>query len=297
MKKFAVIILLIGMGLGAIAQWDDAGSGWVAQSCVEMHRKSVSLVGCEKEIEDKRTTPDLYYLEDSQVANSMELLPPPPEAGSIMFLYDEACYKWGKLQRNTPRGDQAMQDARVDGDGIPLAFSEAFGIDITKEATPEIHKLVLNMREDAGDLATRHAKEHYMRIRPFAFYNEETCNPEQQKELSTNGSYPSGHASIGWATALVLAEINTDRQNEILKRGFEMGQSRVICGYHFQSDVDAARIVASAVVARLHADSAFMAQLKRAKDEFAKLLQAGKIKNYISINYSLHRCGLYKPQL
>jgi acid phosphatase (class A) len=279
MKKFAVIIVLIGMGLGAIAQLDDAGSGWVAQSCVEMHRKSVSLVGCAKEIEDKRTTPDLYYLEDSQVANSMELLPPPPEAGSIMFLYDEACYKWGKLQRNTPRGDQAMQDARVDGDGVPLAFSEAFGIDITKEITPEIHKLVLNMREDAGDLATRHAKEHYMRIRPFAFYNEETCNPEQQKELSTNGSYPSGHASIGWATALVLAEINTDRQNEILKRGFEMGQSRVICGYHFQSDVDAARIVASAVVARLHADSAFMAQLKRAKDEFSKLLQTGKINN------------------
>ena len=66
-----------------------------------------------------------------------------------------------------------------------------------------------------------------------------TCNPEQQEELSTNGSYPSGHTAIGWATALVLAEINPDRQNEILKRGFEMGQSRVICGYHFQSDVDA----------------------------------------------------------
>ena len=32
----------------------------------------------------------------------------------------------------------------------------------------------------------------------------------------------------------------------------------VICGYHFQSDVDAARIVASAVVARLHANDAFV---------------------------------------
>lgn len=30
-----------------------------------------------------------------------------------------------------------------------------------------------------------------------------TCNPEQQEELSTNGSYPSGHTAIGWATALV----------------------------------------------------------------------------------------------
>ncbi len=64
------------------------------------------------------------------------------------------------------------------------------------------------MIEDAGDLATRSAKEHYMRIRPFAFYGTETCNTKDQKKLSTNGSYPSGHTSIGWATALVLAEVN-----------------------------------------------------------------------------------------
>lgn len=239
---------------------------------------SFSLFAQEQKIKDRRTKPDLYYLEISEVANSLELLPPPPEAGSILFLYDQARYDWGKLQRDTPRGDQAAQDARVDGNGVPFAFSEAFGIEISQEKTPEIHKLIINMREDAGDLATRHAKEYYMRVRPFSFYNEMTCNPEQQQELSTNGSYPSGHTSIGWATALVLAEINPDRQNEILKRGFEMGQSRVICGYHFQSDVDAARLVASAVVARLHANDAFMKQLQKAKAEFAKLQKAGAVK-------------------
>lgn len=239
---------------------------------------SLNISAQEKKIKDKRTRPDLYFLQESEVANSLDLLPPPPAANSIQFLYDKAQYDWGLLQRNTPRGDQAVEDARVDGNGVPRAFSEAFGIEITKESTPEIHKLIINMREDAGDLATRHAKEYYMRVRPFAFYKEETCNPEQQKELSTNGSYPSGHTAIGWATALVLAEINVDRQNEILKRGYEMGQSRVICGYHFQSDVDAARIVSSAVVARLHADESFALQLKKAKDEFQTLVKAGKVK-------------------
>lgn len=239
---------------------------------------ALNIFAQEKNIKDRRTNPDLYFLEESEVANSLNLLPPPPEAGSILFLYDKARYDWGKLQRDTPRGDQAAQDARLSGDGVPFAFSEAFGIEISKEKTPEIHKLIINMREDAGDLATRHAKKYYMRIRPFSFFKEMTCNPEQQKELSTNGSYPSGHTSIGWATALVLAEINTDRQNEILKRGFEMGQSRVICGYHYQSDVDAARIVASAVVARLHANSDFMKQLKKAKAEFSKLQKEGAVK-------------------
>ncbi len=134
------------------------------------------------------------------------------------------------------------------------------------------------MREDAGDLATREAKNYYMRTRPFAFFGEETCNPAQQAELSTNGSYPSGHTSIGWATALVLAEINPERQNEILKRGYDMGESRVICGYHFQSDVDAARLVASAVVARLHADPGFQTQLKKAKEEMERLQKQGKVR-------------------
>lgn len=238
----------------------------------------VALAGFSQEkIKDVRTNPDLYFLRYDEVASSLNLLPPPPQPGSILFLYDEAQYSWGKLQRNTPRGDQAAADARVDGDGVPHAFSEAFGVSISKNDTPEIYKLILGMREDAGDLATREAKKHYMRVRPFAFYNEMTCNPEQQQELSTNGSYPSGHTAIGWATALVLAEINVERQNEILKRGYEMGQSRVICGYHFQSDVDAARLVASAVVARLHANENFMKQLEKAKNEFADLVRKGKV--------------------
>ena len=239
---------------------------------------SYNLSAQSTQIRDKRTNPDLYFLEESEVANSLTLLPPPPEANSILFLYDKAQYDWGKLQRSTPRGDQAVSDAIISGSGVPMAFSEAFGMDITKEQTPEIYKLIINMREDAGDLATRHAKIHYMRVRPFSFYKEETCLPEHQHALSTNGSYPSGHTSIGWATALVLAEINVDRQNEILQRGYEMGQSRVICGYHFQSDVDAARLVSSAVVARLHANDAFMAQLKKAKDEFVQLQKSGKVK-------------------
>lgn len=125
------------------------------------------------------------------------------------------------------------------------------------------------MIEDAGDLATRSAKQHYMRIRPFAFYKVATCNTRQQAELSSNGSYPSGHTAIGWATALVLAEVNPARQNEILKRGYELGQSRVICGYHWQSDVDAARLVGSAVVATLHTSQEFTAQLQKAKAEFS----------------------------
>lgn len=220
---------------------------------------------------DVTTQPDLYFLKESQSIDSLALLPPPPAVDSIEFLNDKAQYDAGKMLRNTPRGKQAWSDAHVEGDGVAEAFSAAFGMTISQEKTPELNRLVKKMREDAGDLATRSAKQHYMRIRPFAFYHEATCRSDDEGKLSTNGSYPSGHTTIGWATALVLAEINPDRQGEILKRGYEMGQSRVICGYHWQSDVTAARVVASAIVSRLHAEPTFVSQLQKAKDEFKRL--------------------------
>ena len=220
---------------------------------------------------DVTTKPDVYFLKSSQVVSSYDLLPPPPAVDSIGFLNDKAQYEKGKLLRNTERGKQAYNDARVEGDGVPRAFSEAFGYTISAQTTPEIFKLVTKLREDAGDLATRSAKQTYMRIRPFAYFKESTCHPEDEASLSTNGSYPSGHTSIGWATALVLAEVNPARQNEIIKRGYEMGQSRVICGYHWQSDVDAGRLVASSVVATLHTKPAFIEQLAKAKEEFKHL--------------------------
>ena len=221
-----------------------------------------------QEVYDVRNHPESYFLQSDQVANSLKLLPPPPQPGSAQFDYDEAQYKWGKMQRITPRGNQAFEDSKLSGEALSNAFSEAFGLKISKENTPEIYKLIVRMREDAGDLATRDAKGHYMRMRPFLFFNEKSLTPNDEQYLAGNGSYPSGHTSIGWATALVLAEINVDRQDEILKRGFEFGQSRVICGVHYQSDVDAGRVVASSVVARLHACPEFAAQLAKAKKEF-----------------------------
>lgn len=231
---------------------------------------SVSAFALAPAGNDATTKPDLYYLKNAQAIDSLALPPPPPAVGSIAFLNDQAMYEQGRLQRSTERGKLAAEDANLSSGGVANAFSGAFGSPITAKETPELHKLLTNMIEDAGDLATRSAKEHYMRIRPFAFYGVPTCNTTEQDKLAKNGSYPSGHTSIGWATALVLAEINPERQNEILKRGYDLGQSRVICGYHWQSDVDAARIVGSAVVATLHTNPAFQQQLQKAKDEFAK---------------------------
>lgn len=222
--------------------------------------------------QNHRTNPERYFLNEEVVPSSLTILMAPPDTLSARFAYDREQYEWGKTQRNTPRGQQAVTDANLDWytDWANVAFGEAFGSPITKKDNPELYKLIYNMQEDAGDLATREAKQHYMRTRPFVFWNEPTATPNDEEGLRKNGSYPSGHTSIGWATALVLAEINPARATEILKRGFEFGQSRVIVGAHYQSDVDAGRIAGAGIVSILHTDKAFKKQLEKAKKEFAK---------------------------
>ncbi|WP_369788850.1 phosphatase PAP2 family protein [Rouxiella sp. WC2420] len=219
---------------------------------------------------------DKHYLTLQDTADSMQLLPPPPAFDSVAFLADKAAYEQGKYLRNTPRGEIAYSDADSTADNVTKNFSKPFGFDIDAKNTPATYELISTMKEDAGDYATKSAKEKYNRIRPFAFFHEPTCRPEDESKLAKNGSYPSGHTAIGWSIALVLAEINPQRQNEILKRGFELGQSRVICGYHWQSDVDAARVVSSAVVARLHSNPQFVSQLEKAKEEISKMQSANK---------------------
>lgn len=76
---------------------------------------------------DATTKPDLYYLTNAQAIDSLALLPPPPEVGSIAFLNDQAMYEKGRLLRGTERGKLAAEDANLSGGGVANAFSGAFG--------------------------------------------------------------------------------------------------------------------------------------------------------------------------
>ena len=59
-----------------------------------------------------------------------------------------------------------------------------------------------------------------------------------------------------------------------MARGYMYGESRVIAGAHWQSDVDASRLCAAIGMARLHTSSAFLEQLSKAQTEFKRLTEA-----------------------
>lgn len=239
MKRTTLIILTMSLALAAGAQVKGAADRWPT------------------------------FISMEQQPDGTKYLPAPPDTFSVAYLNDFHQYMWGKSVRNTARGQQAVFDANVSTDSVMKGFAAAFGIMVTAAETPETYRLMERVLNDAGG-SVRKAKNAYRRKRPYVQYDEPTSVPAEEDALRHSGSYPSGHAARGWAAALVLAEINPDNQNAILKRGYDYGESRIITGYHYQSDVEAARTAASAVVARLHADDGFARQIAKAKKEFAK---------------------------
>ena len=207
-------------------------------------------------------------LTPAQMPNPIRFLPPPPDTLSEAFAYDKAQYRWGKAQRlDSARCAAAVTDADWNIDNVCRVFSEPFGMTLSKEATPAIYRM-LYVGLITADQVGKLPKDHYRRTRPYVYYGEPTIYPQDEEGLRNNGSFPSGHTIEGWSAALLLTELNPDSADAILARGYRYGESRVIAGYHWQSDVDAGRLAASAALARMHADKRFMRLLRKAQREF-----------------------------
>lgn len=214
---------------------------------------------------------EAMYFEIDELPNAVVWLPAPPDTTSTQFIYDISQYMWGKTQRlDAARAQQAIDNAVDEIPDMLEQFSVPFGMELSKEQTPAIYHViyrgVLTVR-----LAATKPKTEYQRKRPYSRFCEPTLVPEDEESHRLNGSYPSGHTVRGWAMALLLCEINPDAQDDILTLGYEWGQSRVIAGYHWQSDVDASRMVAAAGYARLHTSAEFLADMAAARAEYAAL--------------------------
>jgi acid phosphatase (class A) len=114
------------------------------------------------------------------------------------------------------------------------------------------------------------AKNAYVRTRPYVVDRNVLQCDDPGPNNGASPSYPSGHAGMGWGWALALAELIPSKADAIVLRGFDFGQSRIICGFHYPTDIEAGRLAASAVMARLHAEASFMRDMAAAKRELAR---------------------------
>lgn len=214
---------------------------------------------------------DTIYVKPYEMPNAGYYLPAPPDTASMDFVDDMIQWQWGKSQRNTPRGRQADLESPWMPYIMESVMSQCLGLDtICKEKTPALARLLLRAY-NTGNKSTAAAKALYMRTRPFVQMGEDTWAEYDTDFLRTNGSYPSGHTSLGWGTALVFAEMWPELQDTIMRRGFQFGENRIITGAHYQSDVTAGYLCASAAFAHAHLHPEFDQDIEAARAEYKRL--------------------------
>jgi acid phosphatase (class A) len=147
----------------------------------------------------------------------------------------------------------------------PTAFNAVLGRDLTR--LPATWDLLVTVQDEAYALTGR-AKEAFARMRPYSIdATVQTCTKEDPGKPAK--SYPSGHASVGYAVGWTLARLMPDYAPYILDRARDYAESRVICGVHFRSDVEASHVLATLVAERMLADPRLADKVAKARAELA----------------------------
>jgi len=226
-------------------------------------------------VDDPSMGPRAAKLTGYFAANPLDgraVLGPPPTPDSPHGKADRAMFEETRKLEGSPRWKTAIVDNDLWGGGALKRFSCAMGVDLDAQKTPVTWKILHRVELDVRTVGTP-AKDAYNRPRPLIGNDAPLCVPREDW-MRTNSSYPSGHSMTTWSWGLILTELAPLQADRLLQVGREGGESRVICGVHFQSDVEAGRVMGSAMVARLHSEPAFAADMAAAKREIA----AAKVK-------------------
>jgi len=203
--------------------------------------------------------------------DSVRILPPAPTAGGARYLTDRTLFLETRRLKDSPRWRLAQDD--VDQSAMLKDMACAVGVELTERNAPRTRALLARVLADDRDAANR-AKDAFKRQRPYLIDEGPTCQ-EKTASLAASPDYPSGHATWGWSVGLILAELAPDRATEVLVRARAYGESRLVCGVHNLSAVEAGRTNASVVVAALHGNPDFRRDLDAARKEVAAARASG----------------------
>ncbi|MBM3515628.1 MAG: phosphatase PAP2 family protein [Alphaproteobacteria bacterium] len=204
------------------------------------------------------------YLSPAQVDFTGVLAPPPADDSPAGIAELEELRQIAKT-RTDAEWRQAMWD---DHNETIVIYNDVLG-GIELMSLPKTKALFDQVQNDRR-AATDRAKDHYLRKRPSVRDPSlKTCGGVRMP-LS---SFPSGHSSWGFASAVVLAAMVPDKEAEILARAKTFAESRMICGMHHRSDTVAGQVLGTVVAERLLAHPAFRAKFDDAAAELRAALK------------------------
>ena len=216
--------------------------------------------------------PRIGYLPPGAAPDILRVLAPPPVEGDIRDTADLAVFRSTRRFEGGPRWALALRDNQLGTATLLQTFSCALDAAIEPADAPALVRLLSQAGVDAG-VASASGKNTWKRKRPFEREAGPVCLPPADSErlARVSSDYPSGHATAGWMAGRLLAEVVPDRATEVLERARKFGESRVVCGVHHVTAVEAGFMTAESVLSALHAVPAFRSDLDAAREEVARL--------------------------
>jgi len=217
------------------------------------------------------------YLAAGEMPDVKQIVPPPPKEGDSRFASDMAIFRATRSLEGTDRWALATADDELSTAALLRDYSCALGVVVTADNAPRTTALLTRGWADASR-ASNTLKEFYQHKRPFQIAEGNVCvTPAGRARLERNADYPSGHTAVSWHVALVLAELTPDAATGILARARAFGESRVVCGVHNASAIEAGRVTATAVFAAQHGSAEFRTDVDEARAELTALRKTGSV--------------------
>lgn len=218
------------------------------------------------------------YLEANEF-DVTAVIEPAPVPGDPRYKSDRAIFRQTRKLIGSERYKLATSDVQTRPVAMLRNFSCAVGTALTPDNVPHLVAVAQRAAIDTESRAGR-AKDIYRRERPYVIDKGRTCQAPEElldpRSERASYDYPSGHSTWGWTWALVLAGAAPDRAQQILERGRGYAESRVVCGVHNQSAVEAGMVTAAATMTVIETTPAYQADLAAAREELDKVRQGGE---------------------
>lgn len=201
----------------------------------------------------------LAYLTADDI-DPARLLPPPPIDGSAQALAEVAELRRIAAAATPDRWARAKWD-NDNEDGTIFQSAIAAGYDL--KALPATARLLDEVRNEES-IASSRAKVLFKRNRPWIVDPSlKTCSRDEKPQTS----YPSGHTTMAFAMAVVLAQAMPDIAPQIMSRAGDYAESRLVCGMHYRADIVGGQTLGTAVAVQMLHNPAFQADLAAATAE------------------------------
>ena len=186
------------------------------------------------------------------------ILPPPPANDSA-----QTKAELGEvLTLQVTRTPEMVASAVADAEENVWRFANVMGPKFNKETLPKFSAFFDRVVATEGAVVDP-AKDVWKRPRPHQL--SDLVKPAVK--LSSSGSWPSGHATVGTMMGIILSDMVPEKRAEIMARAAEYAHNREVGGIHYASDVEMGKISGSVIAAVLLNRDDFKAEYDVAKAE------------------------------